>query len=110
MFVELEPMDDFERELRQAFERRPTPPGFKSKLMRKRRAQRSPHPAVLWQRLAASIALAAVVAAGFAWRQHEERRKGEAALRQVMIALRITNRALDNMNKQRAAHGRVNQN
>jgi len=109
MFVEFEPMDDFERELRQAFERRPAPSGLKSKLMQRRRAQRSLHPAILWQRLAASIALAAVVAGGFAWRKREERRKGEAARQQLFTALRITNRALNHMNTQLAAHRQATQ-
>jgi hypothetical protein len=38
-----------------------------------------------------------------------ERRKGEEAKQQVFTALRITNHALDHMNKQLAAHGRLSQ-
>jgi hypothetical protein len=102
-------MEDFEEELRQAFERRPAPPGLKRRLMEKRRAQRPPRHAVVWQRLAASLALAAVVAGGFAWRDREERRKGEAVRQQVLTALRITGRALNQMNTQLAAHGRAAQ-
>jgi hypothetical protein len=49
------------------------------------------------------------MAGGFAWHRHEERRKGEVALQQVMTAMRITNHALENMNKQRAAHSRAAQ-
>ena len=97
-------MDDFERELRQAFERQPAPLGLKGRLLLKRRVQRSRRPVVLWQRLAASILLAAMVAGGFAWRKREERRKGEAARQQLFTALRITNRALHHMNTQLAAH------
>ncbi|HEY1159772.1 MAG TPA: hypothetical protein VGE83_04030 [Terracidiphilus sp.] len=102
-------MEDFEDELRQALERRPAPPGLKRRLMEKRRAQRTHRPVVLWQRLAASIVLAAVVGGGVVWRNVEERRKGEAARQQVLTALRITSRALNQMNAKLAAHGRAAQ-
>jgi hypothetical protein len=99
-------MEDFEEELRQAFARRPAPPSLKRRLMEKRRAPRPHRHAVVWQRLAASLALTAVVAGGFAWRDREEHRQGEAARQQVLIALRITGHALNHMNAQLAAHGR----
>jgi hypothetical protein len=102
--VEFEAMEEFERELRQALERRPAPPGLKRRLMEKRRA-RQPHSTV-WLRLAASIALAAVLGGAAEWRHQEERRKGEEARRQVLTALRITNHALNQMNAQLAAHSR----
>lgn len=102
-------MDDFERELRQAFERRPAPSSLKRRLMENRRAQKPQSHAVLWQRLAAVLVLIAVLSGVAAWHQREEQRKGEAACRQVMTALRITNHALDHMNKQLAAHGRGSQ-
>jgi hypothetical protein len=107
--VEFEPIEEFEEELRQAFKRRPAPPALKRKLMEKRSARFFRHRAVFWQRLAAAVALATVVAGGFAWRDREERRKGEAARQQVLTALRITNRALNHMNQQLAAHGRASQ-
>jgi hypothetical protein len=110
-------MEDFERDLRQAFERRPAPPGLKRKLMEKRRAHGSHRPDrphrpshfVLWQRLAASLALVAVLGGAAAWRNVEERRKGEEARRQVLTALRITSHALNQMNAQLAAHDRAAQ-
>ena len=99
-------MEEFEQELRQAFERRPAPPSLKRKLMEKRRAQRRPRPAVVWQ-LAAVLALAAVLGGAMEWRhQEEERRKGEAAREQVLTALRITSHALDQVNTRLAAHDR----
>lgn len=109
--MDFEPMEDFERELRQAFQRRPAPPALKRKLMEKRRAQRPhrhPH-FVLWQRLAASVALAAVLGGAAIWRNTEEHRKGEEARRQVLTALRITGHALNQMNTQLAAHDRAAQ-
>jgi hypothetical protein len=109
MSVEFEPMEDFEKELRQAFERQPAPPSLKRKLMERRRAQRPRNHSILWQRLAATIALAAVVSGAAVWHQREERRKGEAAREQVLIALRITGHALNQMNKQLAAHGHASQ-
>jgi hypothetical protein len=102
-------MDDFEQELRQAFARRPAPPGLKRRLMENRRAQQSRAPAFPWQRIAAVIVLSAVLSGAAAWHKREEQRKGEAVRQQVLTALRITNHALNHMNKQFAAHGRVSQ-
>jgi hypothetical protein len=58
---------------------------------------------VWWQRLAASVLLAGVIAGGYGWRRVEDRRKGEEAAKQVMTALRITNRALNDMNRRLVA-------
>jgi hypothetical protein len=61
----------------------------------------------VWQRLAATLALAAVLGGAMEWRhREEERRKGEAAREQVLTALRITNHALDQVNTRLAAHDR----
>jgi len=103
-------MDAFEEELRQAFERRPAPPSLKRKLMERRRWQRMQWirtRTVIWQRLAASVALAAVLGGGHVWRNREEQRKGEAAREQVMTALRITGHALEQVNAELAAHDRA---
>jgi hypothetical protein len=64
---------------------------------------------VLWQRLAASLVLAAMLGGAVEWERHvrEERRRGEAAREQVMTALRITGHALDKMNQQLAAHDKA---
>lgn len=107
--MELEAMEEFEEDLRQAFERRPAPPSLKRKLRERRRAPRPRSHAFMWQRLAACLTLAAVVGGAAVWHQREERRKGEAAREQVLIALRITGHALNHMNQQLAAHGRASQ-
>lgn len=104
-------MDDFEKELRQTFERQPAPFSLKRKIMERRRRLAKPRShAVLWQRLAASLALAAVLGGAVEWNWHlrEERRRGEAARQQVLTALRITNHALNHMHQQLAAHSRAN--
>jgi hypothetical protein len=104
-------MDEFEQELRQSLERRPAPPGLKRKIMAERgrlRTERIRSRTVIWQRLAASLALAAVVGGGVAWREREQERKGEEARRQVMIALRITGHALHTVKTQLAGHHRSN--
>jgi hypothetical protein len=106
-----EPIDEFERELQQALERRPAPPGLKRKVMAERarlRTERIRSRTVIWQRLAASLALTAVVGGGLAWREREQERKGEEARRQVLVALRITGHALNQMKTQLAAHHRAN--
>jgi len=110
--VDTEPMEDFENELRQALERRAAPPSLKRKVLEQRsrlRTQRLRVRAAMWQRLAASVALAAVLGGGFAWRNREERLKGEAARAQVLTALRITAHALNQMNEELASHGNAGQ-
>jgi hypothetical protein len=102
--VEIEPNDDFERELRQAFERRPAPPGLKRRLMEKRRARKGQLLYFPWQRLAAAFVLVAVLGAGAGLRYREERQKEEIAREQVLTALRITNHALNQVNVKLAAH------
>jgi len=107
--LKVEPIDEFEQELHQAFERRPAPPGLKRKLMARRSARAPRHISVIWERLAASIVLVAALAGGIALRQREAQREEEAARQQVMKALRITAHALNQMNAQLAAHSRAAQ-
>jgi hypothetical protein len=110
--VEFDPMDDFERELKEAMERRPAPPSLKGKILDRRRRQntlRMKARVAMWQKLAASIVLAALVGGAVAWHNAQERRKSEEVRQQVLTALRITNRALDHMNEQLADHGRDTQ-
>ena len=102
----LEPMDDLERELRQGLLRLPAPPGLKRKIMARKRAldaEKTHRRVVFWQRLAASIVLCGAVGGGVTWHNVQEQRKGEAARQQVMMALRIAGRALDQVNAQLAA-------
>jgi hypothetical protein len=111
-------MDEFERELRQAFARQPAPPGLKNRIMQRRRtaSSRRSFPFFAWNGLAASfvsvslcILAALAIYGGYEQRQAEQRRKAEDVRQQVLIALRITNRALNHMNHQLAAHGRARQ-
>jgi hypothetical protein len=117
--VAIDPMGEFERELRQAFERRPAPPGLKRRLRERgllkeplsdgrridvRRTAKIERPLICWQLLAACAALVAVLAGGVEWRHVERVRKAEAAREQVLTALRITSQALVRMNTRLAAH------
>jgi hypothetical protein len=105
-------MDEFEKQLQQAFVRRPAPPGLKRRLMEQRqhrRTQRLHNRVVLWQRLAACFLIAVLFGGGIVWHQANERRKGEEARQQVFTALRITNRALNQMNARLAARDRAEQ-
>lgn len=102
-------MDQFEQEVHQALERRPAPPGLKRKVMDRRSLRRTEHRrshTVIWQRLAASVVLAGVLYGGLLWHERDEKRKGEAARQQVLTALRITGRALNEMKTQLAAKHR----
>jgi hypothetical protein len=104
-----EPMEEFEKELRQAFERRPAPPRLKRKLMEevlRRREAGLRRPFVWWPRLAAVVAAVIIVTGAVLWRQAQERREGEAVRRQVLTAFRITTRALHEMNTRLAARNR----
>jgi hypothetical protein len=110
------PIDDpnnlkgFEEQLTQAFLRRPAPPGLKRRIMNQRAQRRTiqmRNRVVLWQRLAACFVLAAVIGGGFTWHYVDEQRKGEAARRQVMTALRITNRTLDQIQARLAERDRA---
>jgi hypothetical protein len=114
-------MEEFERELREAFARRPAPPSVKrrleergllgrdgadrNRLDRKRRAaaQQPAFTWITWQKLAACLVLTAVLAGSVEWRMAEQRRKEEAAREQVLTALRITSHALNQMNARLAA-------
>ena len=102
-----EEMDDFEKELKQALQRRPAPPSLKRRVMERRVQRRQPQ-SMIWMRLAATLLIVALLGSGLRWgfEQREERRKGEEAKRQVMIALRITGRALNQVNTRLAAHDR----
>lgn len=108
-----EPIDgmaEFERELRQAMLRRPAPPGLKGRILdarARRRTARVHRRVVLWQRLAASLVLAAALGGGFAWHTVQQQRRAEEARRQVFTALRITSRALDEVNARLAARNRT---
>jgi hypothetical protein len=105
-------MDDFEKELIQAMERRPAPPSLKGKVMQRRgllTVERRRHNVWLaWQWMAAGLLVAAMLGGAVEWRMRkvEEQRQGEEARRQVMIALRITGRALNEVNAQLTAHSR----
>jgi len=109
--VKLEPMDEFESELREAMLRWPAPPSLKRKLMeqRRQRAQHRHARAMWWQRIAASAVLAAAAGGAMVWHNAEQRRKGEEAKQQVLTALRIANHALEEMNVQLAQQRRYKQ-
>ncbi len=98
-------MDAFEKELQQALQRRPAPPSLKRKIMERRgllSMERRHSHWVVWQRMAAGLLMVAMLGGALQWklRRDQERRQGEEARRQVMIALRITGHALNEVNEQ----------
>lgn len=103
---------EFERKLRLALQHREAPLGLKQRVLaqsrsraRERKLAQHGHRWVV-QRIAASVVLAAIFGGLAAYRQVEERRKGEQAREQVLTALRITNRTLDRVNARLAENGR----
>lgn len=100
-------MDEFERELQQTMLRRPAPPSLKRKILDRRARRKTEHVharVVVWQRVAASIVLAAMASGAYVWHDTEQRRKGEEAKQQVLTALRITTHALQQVNQRLAEH------
>jgi hypothetical protein len=95
-------MDNFERELSEALERRPAPLSLKRGILERRWQQRSrQRMRMVWfERLAASLVLAGVAGGAVIGHYAVERRKGEEAKQQVFTALRIANHALEEMNAQ----------
>jgi hypothetical protein len=109
--VEPERIDEFEKELQQVLQRRPAPPSLKRKVMERRGLQttaRRQHYRIAWQCVAAGLILAAMLGGLMDWQlqRAEDRRRGEEARRQVMTALRVTGRALNEMNLRLAARNR----
>jgi hypothetical protein len=66
---------------------------------RERRRQKQHGWQWMVQRVAASVVIAAIAGGAVAYHQIEERRKGEAAREQVMLALKITNKTLNRVNE-----------
>lgn len=105
--------DDFERELKQALERCPAPPGLKTRIMAARRERRDikrhSH-SLLWMRLATSLLIVALIGGAIRWdyERIQERRRGEAARQQVMTALRITGHALELVQQRLSARNHGN--
>jgi uncharacterized protein HemX len=111
----MDEFNEFEQELKQALERRPAPPGLKRKIMEQRKARRAERPwfavphLATWMKVAATLVMVAILGGGgLEWRARkaEEQRKGEAARQQVLTALRITSRALNQVHEKLAAHDR----
>ena len=102
----VEQIDDFEQELREQLTARNAPEGFADRVMARvaeRRERRRWFLQPVWQ-WATAAALAAVLAAGAGIQhQREQRRKGEEARAQVLLALRITGTTL------REVERRINQ-
>jgi len=104
-------MDDFENELTQALQRRPAPPTLKRRVMERRGLLTMERRHSFWlvcQRVAAGLLVVAMLGGAVEWkiRRAEQQRQGEEARRQVMVALRITGHALNEVNARLTTHNR----
>jgi hypothetical protein len=107
------PHDGLDEELKQALRREEAPPGFTERVLAGVRRQQAMEPwwrgwmrvDALALRYATTLVLViAVVVGAWEYRRHEqEHREGEAARRQVLLALRIASRKLQ------YAQGKVNE-
>jgi len=99
---EQDDLAEFEQKLRFALQHRTAPMGMKARVLataRERRRQKQHGWQWMVQRVAASVVIAAIAGGAVAYHQIEERRKGEAAREQVMLALKITNKTLNRVNE-----------
>ena len=97
-----EGMDEFEERLVCALTPHPAPPGLKRAILKRRSSERTEKSRrMVWlERLAAMVLLACAAGGAVYWRHSADVRKGEEAKQQVFTALRIANRALEQMNVQ----------
>jgi hypothetical protein len=105
-------MELFEVELRRTMQRREAPASLKQKILLRRALgpkrrfaspwifQWEPAMAVMVAMILVIVAAAAGVGEVWVKRQAEEQRRGEEAKQQVLMALRITGHALEQMNAQ----------
>lgn len=102
----VEPLDDFERELREQLRIREAPEGFADRVMGRIPPQRPTR--WFWQpawRWAVAAAIVAAMLAGGLEREHERRREGERVREQVLLALRITGSTLRDVQQKVNAGG-----
>lgn len=91
----VEPIDMFEKELREQLQTRSAPPGFADRVMARVPAKRPRR--FLWQPMwgwAAVAAVLAVTVLGGMEHERQQRIAGEHAREQVLLALRITGTTL----------------
>jgi hypothetical protein len=91
-------MNDIERELRGAFQRREPPPGFADRVMA-RIPHQMPQPKrrPVWRREWMAVAAAACVAVvgGGAYEQHKRQVEGEKAKQELIYALTVATQSLE---------------
>src|SRR5258708_5428866 len=100
---------EFEQKLRIAMQHRDAPIGLKQRVLARARELDQERSLAhrgrvwMWQRVAASAVLAAVLGGFAVYQQHEKRveeqRKGEEAKEQVLTAFRITSKTLGRVNE-----------
>lgn len=78
---------NLEHDLKRVLRRQSPPPGFASRVMQRIEREKAPKRA-WWRAVAASLALTAILG-GWAAREVHQRREGERAKEQVLLALRI---------------------
>lgn len=99
--------------LRKAFERVDAPAGLKRKILTERnlRAQRGGE-GVNWhllQRLAATILLTTGLSGTLMWHHYQVEQQAKVRQQQLMLALRITNHALEHVRERLADKGRLHE-
>ena len=81
---------NLEDDLKRALRRESPAPGFASRVMQRIESSETPKRHSWWRAVAASLTLTALVGAGAAYHDHQQRvREGELAKEQVLLALRI---------------------
>jgi anti-sigma-K factor RskA len=102
-------MTEFEQQLKQAMARRDPPPGFVSRVLARAAQEESWGAAtrgtgwwkraVAWRLAAALTCISLAVSAGWMYRQHEREIRGEAAKKQLLLAVRIAGTKLQHAHR-----------
>ena len=77
-----------EQDLKHVLRRQPPPEGFAARVLERIEREQSPRPKRWWRAVAASLTLTALLG-GWAAHTVHERREGERAREQVLLALKI---------------------
>lgn len=102
-----EPMDEFEKELRDGLQLRPAPPGFAGRVLGRvaERESRRHSWIPLWRWAVAAVLVVAMVVGGGVERNRRQRIEGQRARAQVLLALRIAGTTLHDVQRKMATNG-----
>lgn len=85
---------NLDAELKTALRRTEAPDGFADRVLKRLDLQKKPRPFRPWMAIAATLAVGAVIPAGYQMHQHREREHARQAAQQLETALKIAGKKL----------------